>query len=61
MDDYYTPPPGQLLTDILTLAFFVIVGLYVWVIASGYWQRFDKWRWQRRRARWAREAKLRGE
>lgn len=61
MDDSYLPPPGQLLTDLITVGVFLILGLFVWVIAAGYWKRLDQWLWKRRRERWAREARQRGE
>jgi len=49
--DEQLPPPGQLLLDILTLGGFVLLGLFIKVIVTDGWQRFDQWGWKRRLAR----------
>jgi hypothetical protein len=60
-DQYITRDPLEFISQLLLFGFAVLVLFIIFTVIKGAWHRVDQWFWKRRRERWAREARQRGE
>lgn len=60
-DQYITRDPIEFITQLFQFGLAVLVLFIIFTVVKNAWHAVDQWLWKRRRERWAREARQRGE